>query len=351
MRGFDLIVCIDFLLRLSVFFTLPADESPRDTAESPHVIEEAARGAQRSFRHSTSVLAKDFRSKELLGKDEVQRPFVKSPLDGQALLSSSCSSRSQEDEPHPAHRSAGHYIGGEPGGSEHQLHHFQCKLSCFYIFSGLHFSSLTLQAQAHLNFRSINEKQIVNGQIDALKMYMCAFLPERREMTRHYILHPCVISLQGSTPEEEGMHISLKLSDIIINVSPATIELLNKAMVSVSSGSKANQAVVEDSRNYSTIWKQRHFQSRNFWFTRVEQGVEALELEDSSSTQVAKTEKCVIEMPSITLVIESGVGYYTKPLISLDTRITAVFNNWSSNLTAQGSLTLNMVRTSKKEIQ
>jgi len=178
-------------------------------------------------------------------------------------------------------------------------------------------------------------------------MYMSAFLPERREMTRHYILHPCVISLQGSTPEEEGMHISLKLSDIIINVSPATIELLNKAMLSVTSGSMAKTAIAEESRNYSNLWNQRHFHSRTFWFTKVEQGVDALEDQQRVSTesQLQKTEKCVIEIPSITLVIESGVGYYTKPLISLDTRITAVFNNWSRNLTAHGSLTLNMVST------
>lgn len=181
-------------------------------------------------------------------------------------------------------------------------------------------------------------------------MYMCAFLPERREATRHYILHPCEISLQGSTPEEEGMHISLKLSDIIVNVSPATIELLNKAMVSISTGTMAKAAIVEESKNYSKNWQPRHLQSRNYWFTRVEQAEEAVEEEtiepqQSHSSAVAhgKTEKCVIEVPSITLVIESGVGYYTRPLISLDVRVTAVFNNWSRNLTAQGSLTLNMV--------
>jgi len=147
------------------------------------------------------------------------------------------------------------------------------------------------------------------------------------------------------------MHISLKLSDIIINVSPATIELLNKAMLSVSSGTMTKCAIAEESRNYSNLWHQHHFHSRTYWFTKVEQGVDALEAEQrsvSTDNEKQKTEKCVIEIPSITLVIESGVGYYTKPLISLDTRITAVFNNWSRSLTAHGSLTLNMVRSSPR---
>lgn len=172
---------------------------------------------------------------------------------------------------------------------------------------------------------------------------MCSFLPERRDATRHYILHPAVISLQGSTPESEGLHISLKLSDIIINISPTTIELLNKAMLSITSGAAEKAAIDRDATDYSKIWYPKPFHSKTYWFTKVEEAIEAKEIPMSLQSDAEKTEKCVIEMPSITLVIESGQGYYTKPLLSLDTRMTAVFNNWSSNFTAHGSLTLNMV--------
>jgi len=209
----------------------------------------------------------------------------------------------------------------------------------------LNTNAIIFNAQAHLNYRSINEKQIINGQIDALKIFMCSFLPERRESTRHYILHPCVISLQGSTPEEEGMHISLKLSDIIINVSPATIELLNKAMMSITMGTAEKAAIDKAVADHTKMWYPKPFNSNTYWFTKVESGTDALSLDYNKSNKLTKhkTEKCVIEVPSITVVIESGVGYYTKPLISLDTRMTAVFNNWSRNLSAHGSLTLNMV--------
>ncbi|XP_017018537.1 intermembrane lipid transfer protein Vps13 [Drosophila kikkawai] len=301
-RGFDLIVCIDFLLRLSTFFSLPADDKPPAAAEAKaQSVTATVQESQKTLRQSTVGAAN-----EIMAKESSVQPAVSKKVN---LI----------------------------------LHIDEPDIILVENLEDLNTSCIIFNAHAHLNFRSINEKQIINGQIDALKMYMCAFLPERREITRHYILHPCVISLQGSTPEEEGMHISLKLSDIIINVSPATIELLNKAMVSLTSGKVVNQAVAEDARNHSNLWKQHRFQSRNYWFTRVDKGVEALEYEaTTAAAPVAKAEKCVIEMPSITLVIESGVGYYTKPLISLDTRITAVFNNWSRNLTAQGSLTVNM---------
>ncbi|KAH8237095.1 hypothetical protein KR038_004232 [Drosophila bunnanda] len=300
-RGFDLIVCIDFLLRLSTFFTLPLENTPPASSDirPPEPVTPPVQEPHKSLRQSTADIAGDF-----IGRES---------------------------------------IGSQKGAKKVNLilHIDEPDIILVENLEDLNTSCIIFNAQVHLNFRAINDKQIINGQIDALKMYMCAFLPERREITRHYILHPCVISLQGSTPEEEGMHISLKLSDIIINVSPATIELLNKAMVSISTGKVVSQNVADDARNHSTLWKQRRLNSRNYWFTRVEEGVEALEYE-RSITQITKTEKCVIEMPSITLVIESGIGYYTKPLISLDTRITAVFNNWSHNLVAQGSLTVNM---------
>ncbi|KMY92020.1 vacuolar protein sorting-associated protein 13 [Drosophila simulans] len=303
-RGFDLIVCIDFLLKLTTFLTLPPEENPRESLYiKPAPVSETARDTKHSIR-SSAILA----AQELV---PVEPPSHDVPNRKMNLI----------------------------------LHIDEPDIILVENLEDLNTSCIIFNAQVHLNYRSINDKQIVNGQIDALKMYMCAFLPERREMTRHYILHPCVISLQGSTPEEEGMHISLKLSDIIINVSPATIELLNKAMLSVSSATMTKCAIAEESRNYSNLWQQRHFHSRSYWFTKVEQGVDALEAEQRSVTtdnEKQKTEKCVIEIPSITLVIESGVGYYTKPLISLDTRITAVFNNWSRSLTAHGSLTLNM---------
>ncbi|XP_017049520.1 vacuolar protein sorting-associated protein 13 [Drosophila ficusphila] len=302
-RGFDLIVCIDFLLRLSKFLALPPDEtSPENSIVKPSLVAETAQDARATLRSSAKLAASELVPME--STSPIAAPNRKMNL---------------------------------------ILHIDEPDIILVENLEDLNTSCIIFNAQAHLNYRSINDKQIINGQIDALKMYMCAFLPERREMTRHYILHPCVISLQGSTPEEEGMHISLKLSDIIINVSPATIELLNKAMVSVTSGTTAQAVIAEESRNYSNLWHPRHFHNRTYWFTRPEKAVEALEMENISSDSLKqKTEKCVIEIPSITLVIESGVGYYTKPLISLDTRITAVFNNWSRNLTAQGSLTLNM---------
>lgn len=64
--------------------------------------------------------------------------------------------------------------------------------------------------------------------------------------------------------------------------------------------------------------------------------------QNAVSLPCVKTERCVIEIPSIMIVLEAGIGYYTTPLISMDTCLNAVANDWSSNLSVSGSLTLTM---------
>ncbi|XP_054740711.1 intermembrane lipid transfer protein Vps13 [Anastrepha obliqua] len=204
-------------------------------------------------------------------------------------------------------------------------------------------NAIIFNVQAQLNYRAIGEKQIINGQIDSLKMYMCSFMPERREATRHYILHPCMISLQGSTPEEEGLHVSLKLSEIMLNVSPATIELLNKAMRTISADNAQEQTNLRLEADHTQLWAEESFKERRYWFLKADRAVDALEYIDTplvDEAQKRKTERCIIEIPNITLVIETGIGYYTKPLIALDTRLNAVVSDWSSDLKIRGSLTL-----------
>lgn len=119
----------------------------------------------------------------------------------------------------------------------------------------------------NLSYRAIGEKQIIKGTIDNLKMYMCSFAPERRASTQHFILHPCAINLHGSTPENDGMNISLSTSDIMINISPATLELFNKAMQSITPN-QVDQSKMLQEKNYSDIWTAKTFKENDYWFLR-----------------------------------------------------------------------------------
>lgn len=53
-------------------------------------------------------------------------------------------------------------------------------------------------------------------------------------------------------------------------------------------------------------------------------------------------ETCIVDISSIIVILESGFGYYTQPLISLETSLNGSINNWSSNITIEATLSLKM---------
>lgn len=43
-------------------------------------------------------------------------------------------------------------------------------------------------------------------------------------------------------------------------------------------------------------------------------------------------EVCIVEVPSIVLVIETGLGYYTYPMLVIETKMNAHVKDWSSEV-------------------
>lgn len=129
--------------------------------------------------------------------------------------------------------------------------------------------ALILNTQIALRARIVGEKQVVEGEIADLKFYICEFNPVRRNATKHFIIQPCTISLHGNTPEASGMSISLSTSDIRINISPAIIELLNKAVTTVTATEVKDESIVDEFPDYSDLWKIEKFKEEDFWFMKV----------------------------------------------------------------------------------
>lgn len=45
-----------------------------------------------------------------------------------------------------------------------------------------------------------------------------------------------------------------------------------------------------------------------------------------------KAEVCIVEVPSIVIVIETGFGYYTYPMLVIETKMNAEIRDWSSDV-------------------
>jgi vacuolar protein sorting-associated protein 13A/C len=186
------------------------------------------------------------------------------------------------------------------------------------------------------------EKQNIQGEIKNFSLYLSEFNPQRRHQTKHYVLHPCSITLNGSTPEDKGLHVSLNVSKIKICVSPATIELMNK-IVATMTQQDGNQALIEaDPSDYSDLWTPKTFNNDDYWFIKVEEAEDALSLLSFPEIPVVKEEMCIVEVPSIAFIIENGVGVHTIPMLFIETSMDAKVLNWSSDMEINSTMRLTM---------
>ncbi|XP_037905174.1 vacuolar protein sorting-associated protein 13 isoform X4 [Hermetia illucens] len=284
--GFDLIISIAFLTQVADFFKMP------DDAHNPNVTQAAVQG-------TSAPVAK------------------KGPAPAQAAT--------------PV----------DPNKRVHLVLHLEePDIILVENMVDLDTYAIIFNSEVNLKVRMIGEKQIIFGEIKDLKMYMCSFHIDQRENTKHYIIHPCTISLRGSTPEGHGLNIHIKFTDIVINISPATIELINKALSTVTSPAEAIGEAVVEHPEHNDLWGVKDYKEDEFWFMKIKEGVDVANIQRDDAPH--KPEECIIEIPLILLVIETGVGYYTSPMLMLDTKMNAHVNDWSQQMRVTGFLTMSM---------
>lgn len=94
-----------------------------------------------------------------------------------------------------------------------------------------------------------------------------------------------------------------------------------------------NESIVEELTDYSELWEVKKYKEDDFWFLKVEGAEEAAEtIEHYQPIAERKSELCIVEVPSITIVIETGFGYYTYPQLVIETKINAEIRDWSSDV-------------------
>lgn len=190
--------------------------------------------------------------------------------------------------------------------------------------------------------RIIDDKQLIQGEIRNLSMFLSDFNPVHRNESKHYVIHPCSFNLNGSTPEDQGLHVSINASKIKISVSPATIELINKIMATMTQQESSNKDKTLDVPEFENLWEPKKFEESDFWFLEPDEGFDALSMDSMSVTSNAKEELCLIDIPSIELVMENGICVHTIPLLLIRTSMEAKIANWTSKMEISSSLKLAM---------
>lgn len=136
--------------------------------------------------------------------------------------------------------------------------------------------------------------------------------------------------------------MELLVSKIKICVSPATIELINKIMVTMTQQDNAQENEKKEPADYSDLWQPKYFEEEDFWFIKVDEAFDVLSLESLVVEPIGKEEQCLVSVPSIAIIIENGVGVHTIPMLFIETSMNAKISNWSSEMGIESTLRLTM---------
>lgn len=135
-------------------------------------------------------------------------------------------------------------------------------------------NALILNFEMRAKLRREGLQQIINGEIQNLNLHMCEFSTKRRDTEKYYIIRPVGISIIGSTPEHGGLKVAVLISDIDISISPLILELVHRIIAQTTDTSAGNlEEVVVD---YTDLWKSTPFVEENHWYTQVETAQEAV---------------------------------------------------------------------------
>lgn len=217
----------------------------------------------------------------------------------------------------------------------------------------LNTKALVLNMEMKLTLLMMPQVLDLSGEVSGLNIFSCLFDPAVRHSTKAAVLSPCRLMIKAKMSDDEhSSQVDVNIGDVTLSVSPGTIEML--ANVSKSMTTPDDEAVEGETEGeeestaliWSTLWDVKPLKCFNFSFLETEVGVEAYELSlhdgQFSSTDKGKPrrEQMIVVVTHFTMMIETGQGNRTSPLILVESEMSAKVANWSSTMEVGASLSL-----------
>lgn len=108
-------------------------------------------------------------------------------------------------------------------------------------------------------------------------------------------------------------------------------------MSTVTTTEIRNECIEEELPDYIKLWQIEEYKEDDFWFMKVEEAQDILAIDHFQSIAERKPEVCIVEVPSIVIVIETGFGYFAKPMLVIEIKMNAEIRDWSSDVSFKHS--------------
>uniref|UniRef100_A0A673IQF1 Vacuolar protein sorting 13 homolog A n=1 Tax=Sinocyclocheilus rhinocerous TaxID=307959 RepID=A0A673IQF1_9TELE len=184
--------------------------------------------------------------------------------------------------------------------------------------------ALVMTTQCELVMKNEPSGQSMTAAISDLNVVACPLLREKREHNVTTVLQPCQVFFQSSQSPSQPQSIELSISSLTLKVSPI---ILNTVITIQSALSPAAETPEElESPVPQDLWERRNLRDLKLWF---------LEEEEENVTQsviplVPHGESLKMNIHTICLTLEAGVGHRTVPMLLAKASFQGNVKNWST---------------------
>ncbi|XP_062405510.1 intermembrane lipid transfer protein VPS13C isoform X2 [Sardina pilchardus] len=197
--------------------------------------------------------------------------------------------------------------------------------------------SLVASFQGDCHFKSDGTVFSLSSNIRDLQLLACPFIRKQEDKAVSTVLHPCSVVLDGRMEANGPVHVSVDIEEVIIKISPViinTVLTISTAMTLKAPAEPCDECAPDLSKLFSVM----DINSCNYWFLGVDPAQEMTENFVVAKEHVDENFKFQVKV--VQLILESGLGHRTVPLLLAESSLTMDAHNWTSQLQLNADMTL-----------
>ncbi|XP_014442114.1 vacuolar protein sorting-associated protein 13A isoform X2 [Tupaia chinensis] len=185
--------------------------------------------------------------------------------------------------------------------------------------------ALVITTQCEICWRGDLENNTMTAAIKDLQVRACPFLPVKRKGKITTVLQPCDLFYQATQIGTDPQVIDISVKSLTLKVSPVIIN----TMITITSALYTNKEAVpeESAASVAHLWEMMDTKNLKMWF--LEESNESDRIPPTADL-VPKGEKIKVNIDSIFLVLEAGIGHRTVPMLLAKSSFSGEGKNWSS---------------------
>ncbi|KAM6169962.1 intermembrane lipid transfer protein VPS13A [Rhynchocyon petersi] len=185
--------------------------------------------------------------------------------------------------------------------------------------------ALVLTTQCEICWKGDLENDRMTAAIKDLQVRACPFLPVKRKGNITTVLQPCDLFYQATQIGTDPQVIDISVKSLTIKVSPVIINTL----ITITSAlyTTKETAPKETASSAAQLWEIKDTKNLKMWF--LEEPNEAEKIAPVTEL-IPKGEMMKMNIDSIFIVLEAGIGHRTVPMLLAKSRFSGEGKNWSS---------------------